>query len=64
MHVIPRNGKWEITDMPDGEPDCGPYTTRAEAESDRIGMARFFRDENKPGFLTSEKPKPVPQPTL
>ncbi len=64
MHVIPLNGKWEITDMPDGAADCGPYDTKAEAESDRTGMARFLRHENEPGFVTCDPPKQKPQPTL
>ena len=54
MHLTHRNGAWFITDMPDAEPDCGPYDTRKEAESDRIGMERTAKYENRRGFVTSD----------
>ena len=43
---------WWITGLPDTDPDCGPYETKQEAESDRRGLARFYRHENKRGFVT------------
>ena len=53
MHTeLAPNGKWIIWD--DGKP-YGPYNTKTEAESDRVGMERFLRHGHKPGYLTSER---------
>jgi len=41
--VLRPEGSWWITNMPDGEHDCGPYDTKGEAEEARKGMARTFR---------------------
>ncbi len=30
-----RGDGWWITGLPDTDPDCGPYDTKQEAESDR-----------------------------
>jgi len=54
LETIWRGGAWWVTGLPDNEPDCGPYKSRAEAESDRVGMTRFFRDIDKPETFTSE----------
>jgi predicted secreted protein len=54
MHTDLVDGEWWIVGMPDC-PDCGPYETKAEADSDRIGMARFFRHHNKPDFMTTDR---------
>ena len=56
MDVVPRSGKWWITNVPETE-DCGPYDTRKEAESDRIGMERFFRHAGRRGFMTCDSAK-------
>ncbi|MCP4900012.1 MAG: hypothetical protein GY906_23840 [bacterium] len=32
--------------------DCGPYSTKAEAESDRRGIERFLKYENRKGFMS------------
>ena len=48
MKTVKRGGYWWITGVPDCE-DCGPYHTKAEAEDDRRGMARFIKYENKKG---------------
>jgi hypothetical protein len=32
----------------------GPYDTKAEAESDRVGMERYLRHGHKPGFMTTD----------
>jgi hypothetical protein len=56
MATTQKHDGWWI----DGEhlvEDCGPYTTRAEAESDRRGLERFFRYQDRPGFITSERTK-------
>ena len=55
MHVSQAtNDKWVVwTD--DGP--CGPYDTKAEAESDMRGLARFEKHKDRPGFITSDKPK-------
>ena len=50
---VEATGKWVIwTD--DKEP-VGPYDTKAEAESDRVGMERFIRHQNKPGYITADR---------
>lgn len=48
-----RSSGWWITDLPDTE-DCGPYARKADAESDRRGMDRFFHYEKREGFVTSD----------
>lgn len=50
------DGYW-ITSIPDTE-DAGPYSTKAEAESDLRGLTRFFKYRDRPGFVTSEREKP------
>lgn len=53
MKVAQVGDKWIIwTD--DKEP-IGPYDTKAEAESDRAGMERFYKLHDKPGYITSDK---------
>ena len=47
------DGYW-ITDVADG-PDCGPYDRKADAESDRRGMSRFFRHADERDFFTVER---------
>jgi len=45
---------WWIIGLPDDEYSAaGPYTTRAEAEEDRRGLVRFYRNENKRSFFTT-----------
>jgi len=51
-----RGGAWWIKGVPDYG-DAGPYSTKAEAESDRRGMERFFKYENRKGFVTTEPKK-------
>lgn len=53
MTTEKRNDGWWIVEIPE-TPDCGPYRTKAEAESDRIGMERFFRLQDKKGFVTTD----------
>jgi hypothetical protein len=53
MHTVQVGKIWVIfTD--DREP-IGPYDTKAEAESDRKGLERFYRHGHKPGYMTTEK---------
>lgn len=47
---------WWVTG-PELEMECGPYDTKAEAESDRVGMQRFLRHQDKPGFMTGDTNK-------
>ena len=52
--TIKRMGKryWIIgSDEP-----IGPYDTMAEAHEDRKGLLRFYKFEDKPGYVTSETP--------
>jgi len=52
MKIRKQGKRWWIVgrDQP-----IGPYDTRAEAEADRRGMARFDRYCDEPGFITSER---------
>ena len=42
-HLEKRADGWWITDPPPGVKEMGPYTTRGEADEDRIGLERFIR---------------------
>ena len=57
------SGWWILGLEEDGQPlDCGPYTTKADAESDRRGMERFDRYEDRPGYVTTDaRPASVPR---
>ncbi len=48
-------GNWWI--VSDDMDPMGPYGTKDEAESDRLGLLRFYKHCGKPGWVTSEKPK-------
>jgi hypothetical protein len=54
LTVEQRSDGWWVTGLPDDTPDVGPYDTKAEAESDRRGMSRFYRQSDKPGFMTAD----------
>lgn len=42
-----RDDGWWITGLPNDDcPECGPYRTRAEADEDRMGLQRFYRDRD------------------
>jgi hypothetical protein len=50
---VKATGKWVIwTD--DKEP-IGPYDSKAEAESDRAGLERFYKHGHKPGYITTDR---------
>ena len=51
----PRTGKWWIVGVPGGALPFGPYKTRVTAESDRVGLERFYRHCDKPRYVTSIK---------
>jgi len=51
-HTTRRPDGWWIVDTPDGIDECGPYTTKAEAEEDLRGIRRFLKYEDKPGYVT------------
>jgi len=55
MNTVKRGSKWWIENIPDCS-DCGPYSKEPEAESDRRGLERFFKYENRKGFVTSDEP--------
>jgi hypothetical protein len=38
-----------------GTEDCGPYDTKAEAESDRVGVDKSFLHVDDKKFWTTEK---------
>lgn len=61
LRVVKRRGGWWIAGLPvepADDPDraeCGPYRTRAEADSDRRGLERFYAREAKGRlWMTSE----------
>ena len=41
---------WWVVGLPDG-PECGPYDRKDEAESDRVGMTRFYQHEDDEEFI-------------
>ena len=53
MRTAKQSDGWWILDVPAYQVDgatftsCGPYATRAEADDDRRGLERFYRDELK-----------------
>ena len=50
-----KGGGWRVTGMPDGEPDMEPYETKRQAEEDKRGVERFFRNESRRSFFTCER---------
>lgn len=54
MVVTQIDGKWWILDPHDPDP-LGPYQNKADAEADARGLKRFYRYENVPGFITSDR---------
>ncbi len=49
------SGWWILGIEEDGQPlDCGPYDTKAEAESDRVGMARTLRHMDDRDWWTTD----------
>lgn len=56
MITVQDSGQWWILGCPDVD-QCGPYQTRAEAEDDRRGIARFYRTMDDP----TAWPEPDPQ---
>jgi hypothetical protein len=62
------DGTWWIHDVPayvvNGEVchECGPYRTRAEADDDRRGLQRFYRDNPPTHELTAASPSVERQP--
>jgi len=48
-----REGEWWVTGIL-GVEDCGPYSTRADAESDRRGMERFLKYAEQRDFFTTD----------
>ncbi len=46
---------WWIVGYPPEDGPVGPYDTHSEAEEDLKGLKRFERNQDKPGFVTSEK---------
>jgi len=58
-----RGGQWFIHGLSDG--DLGPYQTRADAESDRRGVTRFYRYEMPDGpsvNIALPEPEPIREP--
>lgn len=56
LQVTGRKGEWYIHDPQARQEDCGPYSTREDAESDARGLDRFWRNW-KPSTV---KPAPAP----
>lgn len=47
MNIAPTPDGWIITGISKDVPESDPYGTRAEADSDRIGMKRFERADRR-----------------
>ena len=52
MPISRHDGGWWIDD--EGF-DTGPYDTRHEAEEARRGLRRYYKHENRRGFVTGER---------
>jgi hypothetical protein len=48
-----RTGQWWIVGVPDNALPFGSYKTRLAAESDRVGLDKFYRHHEKPRYVTS-----------
>ncbi len=58
MHVDQHeDGKWYIMGVPEIDEGCGPYETKALAEDDMRGIARFYKHYDEPGYLTVDDPR-------
>jgi len=72
MRTVKRGNEWYVVDVPPYEVDgetCdwyGPYATKADAESDRLGVESFYRllerEERELKTLSESKEKPCPKP--
>lgn len=49
-----RTDGWWVTGLPNGE-DMGPYRTQDEANSDRVGVQKFYRHKDEPHYITVDK---------
>lgn len=47
LKPVRRADGWWITNMPIGFDECGPYSTKQEAQDDIAGLQRFFHRERK-----------------
>lgn len=55
-----RSDGWWVVNLP--WEDCqeyGPYDTKAEAEKARQGAFDFYRNADRPGFISAEKHRPM-----
>lgn len=51
LQLVHREDAWWIEDY--GE-FYGPYDTKKEAEEDRRGLIRFYKNEGKKGYVTTD----------
>lgn len=49
------DGWWIAWEFEGASGECGPYTTKAEAEDDRVGLERTFKHINERTYWTTEK---------
>ena len=52
MDLVKRDDGWWITGVSDDVPECGPYETKADAQSDLRGMQRFDKYQDEKDFMT------------
>lgn len=50
-----RPSGWWIVGLPDTAPECGPYDTKVEAQSDKRGLERFYKNEDRRAFFTTDR---------
>lgn len=57
LEITGRKGEWYVVDPLSRMPDCGPYSTKEEADDDRQGLERFWRDNPTIGGGTVRAPE-------
>jgi hypothetical protein len=35
--------------------DCGPYASKADSEETRLGLERFYKFKDVPGYITTDQ---------
>lgn len=51
MNLEQRADGWWIVGIPDSITECGPYSTKAEAEKTRRGLGEFFKRWQDPKWF-------------
>lgn len=55
MHPVKRGDEWWVLGVPEMDPiGMGPYGTKADAEDDMRGVARFYKYKDDPTWWESK----------